>query len=141
VYFLVSHYRAGAIAIWIGVMSHWVLDWISHRPGMPLYPGGPRVGLGLWNSIPGTMIVEGGLFAMGVWLYVQTTRARDRIGRYALAAYVILLLLLWISDRFSSPPPSVVVLGWASLIAVAVLIPWAWWFDCHRATVDAQNTN
>jgi membrane-bound metal-dependent hydrolase YbcI (DUF457 family) len=39
--------RTGTIAIWIGVVSHWVLDWITHRPDMPLYPGGRRLGLGL----------------------------------------------------------------------------------------------
>ena len=30
-----TRYRAGAIAIWIGVVSHWVLDWVTHRPDMP----------------------------------------------------------------------------------------------------------
>ena len=54
--------------------SHWVLDWISHRPDMPLWPGGPVLGLGLWNSIPGTVTVEGALFAAGIALYVGATR-------------------------------------------------------------------
>jgi hypothetical protein len=47
---------------------------------MPLYPGGARFGLGLWNSIAGTLVVEILMFATGVWLYVRSTRARDRIG-------------------------------------------------------------
>src|SRR5678816_2619777 len=38
------------------VLSHWVLDVLTHRPDMPLYPGGPKVGLGLWNSVPATVI-------------------------------------------------------------------------------------
>jgi membrane-bound metal-dependent hydrolase YbcI (DUF457 family) len=58
IYYEITRYRAGAIAIWIGVVSHWVLDWVTHRPDMPLYPGGARYGLGLWNSIAGTMLVE-----------------------------------------------------------------------------------
>src|SRR5215831_26995 len=33
------------------VVSHWCLDWIAHRPDMPLYPHGAGVGLGLWNSV------------------------------------------------------------------------------------------
>src|SRR6266704_725680 len=33
------------------VVSHWVLDVVTHVPDMPLYPGGPKVGLGLWNSV------------------------------------------------------------------------------------------
>jgi membrane-bound metal-dependent hydrolase YbcI (DUF457 family) len=44
IYQRLTGYRPGAIAIWIGVVSHWVLDWITHRRDMPLYPGGgPRV--------------------------------------------------------------------------------------------------
>ena len=41
------------------MLSHWVLDFAVHRPDLPLWPAGPKVGLGLWNSIPGTFIVEG----------------------------------------------------------------------------------
>jgi hypothetical protein len=132
VYYGVARYRAGAIVVWFGVVSHWVLDWITHRPDMPLYPGGPKLGLGLWNSIPGTLIVELAMFAMGVWLYVQTTQPRDRIGKYAFWVYVGLLLLLYIGDRFSEPPPSVSAVAWAGIAALAVLVPWAWWFDHHR---------
>ena len=65
------------------VVSHWVLDFITHTPDMPLYPGGPKFGLGLWNSIAGTMAIEAAMFAAGVWIYTQVTRPRDRIGRWA----------------------------------------------------------
>src|SRR5262245_27648972 len=59
-------------AAWIAplAVSHWLLDALSHRPDMPLLPrGGPLVGLGLWNSIPGTLALEGVLFAASVWLF------------------------------------------------------------------------
>lgn len=135
IYYSITRYGTGAAVLWIGVVSHWVLDWVSHRPDMPLYPGGPKYGLGLWNSIPGTMVVELGMMAVGVWLYVRTTRARDRIGRYAFAAYVGLLLALYIGDRFSGPPPSVADIAWTGIAASVVLIPWAWWFDRHREVV------
>ena len=45
--------RSGRNALILGalVLSHWVLDFISHRPDLPLIPGmETRVGLGLWNS-------------------------------------------------------------------------------------------
>jgi membrane-bound metal-dependent hydrolase YbcI (DUF457 family) len=86
IYYAISRYRTGAIVVWIGVVSHWVLDWITHRPDMPLYPGSPRYGLGLWNSISGTLVIELSMFAIGIWLYVETTRPRDWIGRYAFGA-------------------------------------------------------
>ena len=43
------------------VLSHWVLDWFTHRPDLQLWPSGPMVGLGLWNSVPGTILVEASL--------------------------------------------------------------------------------
>ena len=132
IYHLITRYWPGTVVIWIGVVSHWVLDWITHRPDMPLYPGGPRYGLGLWNSIAGTLVVELLMFAVGVWIYARTTRARDRIGQYAFLAYVALLLVLYIGDRFSSPPASVAEIAWPGIAAEVILLLWAWWFDHHR---------
>ena len=54
------------------VLSHWFLDLVAHRPDLPLAPGSEtRWGLGLWNSIPATLLVEVSLFVAGVVLYVQ----------------------------------------------------------------------
>jgi membrane-bound metal-dependent hydrolase YbcI (DUF457 family) len=132
-YYLVTRYKPGSVAIWIGVVSHWILDWITHRPDMPLYPGGgPRLGLGLWNSIAGTMVVEIGMLVVGVWLYVRVTRSRDRIGRYAFAAYVLLLFVLYIGDRVSPPPQSMTEVAWTGIAASAIFLPWSWWYDRHR---------
>jgi hypothetical protein len=133
IYYALTRYWPGAIAIWIGVVSHWVLDWVTHRPDMPLYPGGARYGLGLWNSIAGTMVVEILMFAVGVWMYVQATRAKDRIGRHAFIAYVVLLLAIYVANAFGPAPDSVAEVAWAAIAAPIILIPWAWWFDRHRS--------
>ncbi len=39
------------------VVSHWVLDFVTHHPDLPLWPGGPKLGLGLWYSVPATILV------------------------------------------------------------------------------------
>ena len=66
-YFAVSRDRAGAFWLGLVVASHWVLDFVSHVPDMPLYPGGSeKFGLGLWRSIPATFAVEGLLFVAGI---------------------------------------------------------------------------
>src|SRR6185295_17323929 len=65
------------IVLTVLVVSHWLLDWITHRPDMPIYPGGTKYGLGMWNLVTLTMVVEGIMFAVGLWIYVSTTRARD----------------------------------------------------------------
>jgi membrane-bound metal-dependent hydrolase YbcI (DUF457 family) len=133
IYYALSRYRAGAIAVWIGVVSHWVLDWITHRPDMQLYPEGQRYGLGLWNSIPATLVVELSMFVAGIWLYARATRPRDRIGSWGCYAYVALLLVAYVSDRFGGPPSNVVsAIVRPGLIAIPIMILWPWWFDRHR---------
>ncbi len=139
IYFAATRYKPGAIAICIGVVSHWVFDWITHRPDMPLYPSGSaRLGLGLWNSVAGTMVVELTLLAVGVGLYISATRARDAIGRYAFAAYVLLLLAFYIGDRYSPLPASMSEVAWTAVVATFVMLLWAWWFDRHRLIRDSN---
>jgi len=116
----------------LAVLSHWVLDFISHRPDMPVtLHGATRLGLGLWNSIPATILVEGALFAGGVWLYLKVSRARDRIGEYGLWVLIALMSLIWIASISGPPPPSASAVGWVDL-AQWLLIALLWWIDRHR---------
>ena len=129
---LVVRQWRGTIVIWGCVVSHWVLDWITHRPDMPLYPGGPRLGLGLWNSVVATMILEILMFATALWLYARTTKPRDGVGQYAFLAYWALLLFLYLANAFGGPPPNVNAIAGSGIAAAVIFIPWAWWFDQHR---------
>lgn len=115
------------------VLSHWALDWLTHRPDLPLWPGGPVAGLGLWYSIPATILVEGGLFVVALWLYTRSTRARDAIGRWGLAGLIALSGTVWITQPWSPPPPSPTAIAWGGL--VMFLLPvWAGWIASHRTT-------
>lgn len=114
------------------VVSHWVLDFVAHRPDMPLYPGSPKVGLSLWNSIPATMVIETALFAAGVWIYSRATRAADRVGRWGLFSLVAVLGLAYAGSIGGPPPPSVTVLWVASLAGAALGTAWSWRVDRHR---------
>ena len=132
-YYAMARYAAGAAVMAAGVVSHWLLDAASHRPDMPLYPGAgsPLVGLGLWNSVPATLAVEGLLFAAGVALYVTMTRPRDGVGRWALATFVGFLSLVYLANLSGSPPPNGAVVAWVGL--GSWLFPfWAGWADAHR---------
>jgi membrane-bound metal-dependent hydrolase YbcI (DUF457 family) len=132
VYLAFGRSRHGAVAVAVGVFSHWVLDVATHRADMPLYPGSSQfVGLGLWNSIPATIIVESLMLVIGVWIYARMTRAKDKIGSISFWAYVALLAVLYVEASFGDPPPSVTVMAWVSL--TVWLFPfWAGWFDRHR---------
>lgn len=114
------------------VVSHWVLDYVTHRPDMPLYPGGPKLGVGLWNSRIGTIACEVPMYLAGLWIYLSATRPRDAIGRWGFAVLAGALLLLYAGDQMGSPPPSVRVLWIVSIALSAVFLPWSWWADRHR---------
>lgn len=116
------------------VASHWVLDFVTHRPDMPLFPGGPTLGLGLWNSIPATMAVELAMFGAGVWIYVKATRARDRVGRWAFSSLAVFLVVIYFAN-LAGAPPSVTALWVTALIGAAALTWWSWWADRHRESV------
>jgi hypothetical protein len=137
----------GGVAAWLGsrggtprmglvlgalVVSHWMLDWISHRPDLPLWPGGPKAGLGLWYSIPATLAVEGALLAVGVVLYTRAAPARDRAGHVAFWSFVVLTTGIWLSGPVSPPPPSVTAIGLVGLAGGVLFVLWARWIERHR---------
>jgi hypothetical protein len=115
------------------VLSHWVLDFVTHRPDMPVFPGGATYGLSLWKSLPATLAVELGMFAAGVWLYATGTRARDRVGRWSFVALVAFLLIVYVASLAGGPPPSIAAIYWAGIVGAAVILVWSWWSDRHRA--------
>jgi hypothetical protein len=117
------------------VVSHWVLDYVTHRPDLPLYPGGPKFGLGLWNSIPATMAVEAALYVAGMVIYLRSTRARDGIGRWAILALAVVLLAVYVASAVGPPPPSVDMLWITAIIGAALFSLWAWWADRHRDAI------
>jgi hypothetical protein len=124
-------FARGAWVVGALVVSHWVLDFVSHRPDLPLAPGASRVGLGLWNSVPATVIVETVLFAIGVYLYASGTKARNRTGSFAFWALVAVLVGIYTANALGPPPPSSTAIGAAGL-ATWLFIPWAIWIDRNR---------
>jgi len=135
VYRMRTGYAKGAIVVALGVVSHWVLDVVTHRPDMPLYPGGPKLGLGLWNSVPGTVIIEVGMFAAGTWIYLRTTRARDAVGRYGLGALLTLLGLSYGGSLLGGAPPSMRAIEIGGIIFGWLFVVWAAWGDKHREAI------
>jgi uncharacterized membrane protein len=127
-----SGYARGALVVALAVVSHWVLDFVTHRPDMPLYPGGPKLGLGLWNSVAGTIVVEAAMFVVGVWMYLRATRARDAVGRYGLAALLAVLVLSYVGSLLGGPPPSMRAVEIAGIIFGWLFVWWAGWVDRHR---------
>ncbi len=127
-----------ALILFAVVLSHWGLDWLVHRPDLPLYPGGPKVGLGLWNNLPVTLALELGSFMVGMFLYENATRPLDKVGSRSLALFAIILLVTYAGNVFGPPPPDDTSAIAGAAFAFWLLFAWAFWFDRHRAPRAAE---
>src|SRR6185369_10724372 len=104
----------------------------AHRPDMPLAPGaGAKLGLGLWSSIPATIVVELLMLTAGAWVYFAATRPRDRAGRWGAVGFLAFLVLLYAGNAQGQAPPSARALAWLAML-VWLMPPIAWWVDAHR---------
>lgn len=101
------------------VASHWVLDVASHRPDVPVGLDGPMLGLGLWNSVAATVIVETAIFAGAVAYY-----ARGRATGKGFWALIALLAVIYVANVAGPPPPSVTAIAVSSVVLIPVL--WFW---------------
>lgn len=131
IYFALRKDRQGAVWLGLLVLSHWLLDFLSHRPDLPLAPGAAKVGLGLWNSLPATLIVEGLIFTVGVYLYQKTTRPKNKTGSIALWSLVGFLVIIYLGNIFGPPPESVEALPVVGM-AQWLLVAWGYWVDRNR---------
>ena len=131
-YFIARRYPAGAIALGLLVVSHWVLDAIVHVPDLPLtLDDNIKIGFGLWNSLPLSVAVELGLFIAGVWSYVTATKHRDSIGLWGFGGMIAFMLLIYAGATFGPPPPDVNAIAWSD-IGQWLIVALAAWIDRHR---------
>jgi len=132
IYYLIKKNWKNSLVLGILVLSHWVLDLLTHRPDLLLIPGLElKVGLGLWNSLLATLIVELAIFAGGVYLYMKMTKARNRKGSYSAWGLIIFLLLVYSSNIFGAAPPSVEPIAYIGLLQW-LLVAWGYWIDRNR---------
>jgi len=132
VHFWRQRRKRDAVVLAALVVSHWLLDFVSHRPDMPLWPGGPKLGLGLWNHVGATVGIEVLMFAFGLWLARDATRPLDRIGSRGFTGLALVLLLLYAANVTAPPPPSMTAVAWAGLLLVPLFLGLAGWVDRHR---------
>lgn len=133
VYFFRRRHTFGALLLFAAVVSHWLLDVVSHRPDMPLAPGVSAVfGLGLWNSLPATLIVEGGFWLLALIVYARATRANKRPGVFAFWIGVALLTLVWYGNLHAGMDPNPVKAGVGGLVLFGLMIAWGYWINRLR---------
>ncbi len=121
--------RKWSVAAWIGaaVFSHWVLDWLVHRPDLPLYDDTMKVGLGIWNYPVIAFALEALLLFGGMFVFMRGTRAVDLLGRFGLPAFGAVMIAIQAYVFFGPPPSSpgeLAITALASYIVFAAVIEW-----------------
>lgn len=127
--------RSIALVVALAVMSHWLLDVIVHTPDLPLWNDASlKLGLGLWNNAVATYVLEAAILLAGLWLYLRSTEATTRTGKYGMAIFVGLLLLINIVNIFGPlQGDSKVVLAATALISYLLFAAIAFWLDTKRS--------
>ena len=129
VYYLGKKNLRGSILLGALVFSHWLLDLLTHRPDLQLFPWSDyKVGLGLWNSFLGTVIVEGLIFTFGVFIFYKVCNLQSKSKIILFWSLVIFLAAVYVMNLFGPPPPSeesIAVVG----LSQWLLIAWAYWID------------
>lgn len=134
VYYFRRRLSREAMVAALVVFSHWFLDLLTHRPDLPILGNdSTKLGLGLWNNVAATIIVEFGIFFTGLFLYAQSTTAKNKTGTYAFYGLAAFLFLIHLGNILGPTPPN------EQMIAVAgntmwLFVLWAWWIERNRIT-------
>ncbi|OGU75882.1 MAG: hypothetical protein A2V93_01900 [Ignavibacteria bacterium RBG_16_34_14] len=138
IYFLIKKNLISALLLGLLVISHWILDLITHIPDLPLFPGTDiKVGFGLWNSVLLTIIVEGMIFILGSYLYIKATKAKNKKDKFALWSLLIFLVVIYVMNIIGPPPESAEAIGYVGLLQW-LLIAWGYWIDKNRKAADSR---
>lgn len=129
IYYLIKKNKKDSLLVGALVFSHWILDLITHRPDLQIAPGvNYKIGFGLWNSVAATIIIEGLIYFLGIYLFLQVFKNRSKIKRIGLWALIALQVIIYIANIAGPPPPDVNAIGYAGL-GLWLFVAWAYWVD------------
>jgi hypothetical protein len=117
---------AGLVAL--AVFSHWLLDALVHEPGLPLFTArSPRVGLGLWQTMPVALAIEALLVIAGLALFLMGS-GLSQARKLWLGSLVLAVLGFTVMGMtVAAPPPSTATMAASSLatiLLVCMLLGW-----------------
>jgi hypothetical protein len=114
-----------ALIVGGAVLSHWVLDFVVHRPDLPLVDNTAKVGLGLWNFPVTAFALEALLLFGGTWLYFKVSAAR----RVPIVIFGIVMFAIQAVIFFGPPPPSDKAAAATALAAYVLYAGAAAWLE------------
>jgi len=121
---------AGGAATLVGlaVFSHWILDFVVHRPDLPLYDNTAKVGLGLWNQPVLAFGLEAALLFGGMSLFLQGRSGR----KTSMMIFGIIMLAIQAVVFFGPPPASDSAAATTAVLSYGLFAGFvAWWGRRH----------
>jgi len=91
--------KSAPLIVGLAVFSHWILDLIAHPRDLAIYDTTWKVGFGLWNYRDPEFVLEIGLLAVGILLYL-TRNAMPSVRRIAVIAFGVALVVIQIGDTY-----------------------------------------
>ncbi len=126
IYFSITKRRQGSLLLAALVISHWILDLITHRPDLQLSPFSEmRVGFGLWNYPVLEPVIEFGMFFAGAIIYYRAADVRRKVAYWLL---IVFFTVFHIANLMSPPPPSTEMVSWSANM-LWLFVFWAWWVE------------
>ena len=118
----------GALLVGLAVFSHWVLDFVVHRPDLPLYDDTAKVGLGLWDRPLLAFGLEAALLLLGLRLYLARKPGRG----VGLVVFSLVMLGIQAMVFFGPPPGSGAQIAATALGSYVIFALVAWWLADRR---------
>ena len=125
--------RSAAAFVGVAVFSHWILDFLVHRPDLPLYDNSFKVGLGLWNYPVFAFPLEIAVLFSGMYLYTKTTKTVARGGHFGIVIFGLVMLAVQAFVFFGPPPTSDKAAAVTALILYFAFAGIAYWLEGKRA--------
>lgn len=119
----------GGLLAGLVVLSHWVLDWLTHRPDLTLAGGSETYGLGLWNFPWIAIPLEIGITIAAFLFYMRRTRGPIGQPLILLGVMLVLQAVNWFAPH---PTEASIFLYAQALLAFAVLTGLAVWVGKNR---------
>ncbi len=130
----ISRKDVTALAMAIGVFSHFIFDVIAHPPRIPLMgEDSMMIGLSLWDTMPLELAVEFMILTSGMYWYVSVTTSATAGGKYGLMVLMLFLSIAAFTGQMLGPAPqtgSQVALS--SLFTIIITVILTFYLDRKR---------
>lgn len=130
--------KLAALVMGAAVFSHFLLDFIVHRPDLPVVGNVEKIGLGLYNIPPLSFALETLVLFGGLWLYMRATTATTTLGKYGMPLFALILTLVNVQTYFGPPPPTPQIGAIFNEVCYLLFTAIAIWLDRKRVPVEPE---